>query len=84
MAENGNGSSERGVMVVKLSWGVTIQLVLILVAIGIAWGTITARLSALEVTVSNGANSNMNVTRELADLSSRITKLEQQEPRRRF
>jgi hypothetical protein len=70
-------------MVVKLSWGVTIQLVLILVAIGIAWGTITARLSALEVTVANGANGNTTVTRELADLSSRISKLEEQ-PRRRF
>lgn len=83
MAED-NGKNS---VVTSLSPGVVLQLVLILVGIGVAWGTLTVRLAAIETaqaTYSNIATSQSSaIIQDIGDLRGRVSRLEEELRKRR-
>jgi len=61
----------------KLGLGVTLQLVAVLIAIGIAWGSLSAKQSAMDQ-VQREQRDILNgvVTQKLDDIQNRLTRLE--------
>jgi hypothetical protein len=68
--------SENGGEHVKLGMGITLQLVAVLVAIGIAWGTLSAKQNAMENAQRDLMNSNGAVLTKLDDIQNRLMRLE--------
>jgi len=61
----------------KLGLGITLQLVAVLVAIGIAWGSLSAKQSAMETAQREQRELlNGNVMGKLEDIQNRLTRLE--------
>ena len=61
---------------VKLGWGVTLQLIAVLVAIGIAWGTLSAKQNVFESNQASNAAANALILQELKEIQVRLGKLE--------
>jgi hypothetical protein len=68
---NGNGAST-----VRLSWPVTLQLIAVLVAIGIAWGNLSTKQTSMEQSQSGMALQNAEIIHKLETVQERLGALE--------
>lgn len=61
---------------VKLGWGSILQILALVAAISVAWGTLSAKQSAMETQQANIVISNTAILTRLQDISDRLSKLE--------
>lgn len=61
---------------VKLGTGATLQIVGVLVAIGIAWGTLTTRQNAMESRLQDDKGQQAQILQKLGEIEQRMSALE--------